>query len=289
MRRGIVLIADDYGLTAGVSDAIVRLARDKRLSGTSVLVTEPCFGDEAQALAPLRSGLAIGLHVNLTLGVPLGPMPSLAPEVRFPPLTKVIRRALRGALDVSEVEAEILRQVIRFEEGFGAPPDFIDGHQHVHALPGVRDALFRILRARNYPCTPLLRNPADRLARIVLRGESRAKALLIALLCKGFAAAAKAHGFQTNDGFSGVTVFQPRQTARDFARAVRQMGPCHLMMCHPGLADAALSRLDPVTDRRQVEYDYLAVDNAATPLLWQACRGEDGGIAWRDETGERWR
>ena len=33
------------------------------------------------------------------------------------------------------------RSCALFIEAFGRPPDFLDGHQHVHLLPQVRDAL----------------------------------------------------------------------------------------------------------------------------------------------------
>src|SRR5688500_29751 len=77
--RMIILCADDYGLTEGVSRAIGELAAAKRLSATSVLVTSPHWPASAPRLCAHRGRLSVGLHLDLTLAGPLGPMPRLAP------------------------------------------------------------------------------------------------------------------------------------------------------------------------------------------------------------------
>ena len=147
MTVRVILIADDYALTTGVSRAICELAGAGRLSGTSALVTRPGWPDDADLLRPLRDHLAIGLHFNLTLGEPLGAMPIFAPQGRLPSVSTVTRGAILGMLPEPDIEAEFARQLEAFEVALGAPPDFIDGHQHVHALPGIRNCLFRVLQA----------------------------------------------------------------------------------------------------------------------------------------------
>ena len=37
--------------------------------------------------------------------------------------------------------AEITRQFEAFAAAFGRPPDFVDGHHHVHLFPQIRDAV----------------------------------------------------------------------------------------------------------------------------------------------------
>ena len=65
-------------MTEGISRAIGELAAAQRLSATSVMVTSPHWPATAPRLAVHRGHLSIGLHLNLTLGRPLGPMPRLA-------------------------------------------------------------------------------------------------------------------------------------------------------------------------------------------------------------------
>jgi chitin disaccharide deacetylase len=165
----VILCADDFALSDGVSRGIEELALARRLSATSAIVTLPDWERHAAVLARLRAYLAIGLHVNLTLGTPLGAMPRLAREDELPGIGALVRESLTGGIRIGEVAAEIERQLDRFTAGTGFPPDFIDGHQHVHALPRVRRALLEVVSARFSGPRPLIRDPADTFAAIAGR------------------------------------------------------------------------------------------------------------------------
>ena len=95
-------------------------------------------------------------------------------------------------LDTQDIRAEIGRQLDRFETALGFPPDHIDGHQHVHVLPGIRRALFREVEHRYRVRPPLMRDPSDRLRAILARRTTAAKALTVAALAIGFANSARA-------------------------------------------------------------------------------------------------
>jgi hypothetical protein len=47
-------------------------------------------------------------------------------------------------------------------------------------------------------------------------------------------------------------------------------------MCHPGHADAALAAVDPVVERRRMEYDALMRDGALAERIWHPARSSDG-------------
>ena len=66
------------------------------------------------------------------------------------------------------------------------PPDFVDGHHHVHVLPVIREALIDVLRRRFPQGGPLIRDPADRPAAILKRKACAGKALAAATLALGF-------------------------------------------------------------------------------------------------------
>ena len=51
----------------------------------------------------LRNRFAVGLHLNLTFGPPLGSMPDLAPDGILPPPNVLICRTLFGYVDPSEI------------------------------------------------------------------------------------------------------------------------------------------------------------------------------------------
>ena len=122
MASMIILCADDYAITEGVSRAIGELAAAQRLSATSVLVTSQHWPATAPRLDVHRRHLSVGLHLDLTLGTPLGPMPKLAPNGKFPGLQALLARALLGLVDREEIGKEIARQLDRFEQGMRLHP-----------------------------------------------------------------------------------------------------------------------------------------------------------------------
>jgi predicted glycoside hydrolase/deacetylase ChbG (UPF0249 family) len=267
----VILCADDYGISEGVTVGIEELVAAGRLSATSAMVTFPEWPGFGRRLAALRNHVAIGLHLNLTVGSPLGPMPHLAPRGALPAVSRLVRGA--WFVNAQEIEAEVLRQLERFTQHTGVPPDFVDGHQHAHALVGVRDGVLAALARFGGGGSLLVRDPADSLARIRARGLYRFKAAQIALFARGFGAAAQAAGCIVNDGFSGVSGFDPRVDYADEIEAgFTATGPRHLMMCHPGHADATLLARDGVTVRRQDEWSALLAAEGLEPRLWRPDR-----------------
>jgi predicted glycoside hydrolase/deacetylase ChbG (UPF0249 family) len=272
-----ILCADDYALTEGISRAVGELAAARRISATSALVTTPHWPAMAQRLVVHRGRIAVGLHLNLTLGAPLGAMPRFAPNGVFPKRSGVLARALLGLIPSSEVGAEIERQLDVFETRLGFAPDHIDGHEHMHALPGIRHCLFAVV-ARRYPgVKPLLRDPSDSWRAIGARGAASGKARAVAALAWGFGAGARRRGLPVNRGFSGFSRFDVNEPyAQELARALSEPGPRHIVMCHPGHPDAELAAVDPVVDRRRMEYEALMRDASLVERLWRPTRGADG-------------
>ncbi|MBO1907254.1 ChbG/HpnK family deacetylase [Microvirga sp. 3-52] len=256
--RSVILCADDFGLAAGVSRGIVELAEMGRLSATGAMSNMPGWRRAAPALIPLRDRIAVGLHLNFTVGSPLGPMPGLAPSGTFPALKDLLPKALKRQLPDTEIAEEIGRQIDAFEETFGDTPAFVDGHQHVHVLPAIRPALIQALQARGYAGRVWLRDPSDKATAILRRPVGRNKALIVKSLARGFARSAHAAGFRTNKGFSG---FAPLDlsvlAARIFEEAFSKLGARPLVMCHPGYVDDELRALDPALDSRVAELNYL--------------------------------
>jgi chitin disaccharide deacetylase len=264
--KPVVLCADDFGMTEGISRAILELARQGRISATSVMPGFPAWERHAAALRELTGRVGIGLHVNLTLGRSLGTGRMLAPAGQLPPLSRLVALALSGRLPRQELEAEIERQCDAFEARLGRRPDFVDGHQHVHALPGVRGALIAVLRRRGWSCW--LRDPAERAAAIVKRRVAARKAMTVKLLSAGFGREARAAGHDTNQGFSGFSALAEDTAAGPVLEAaLSHLGPRPLVMVHPGYVDDELRGLDPVQGSRESERAYLASDQFAALLL----------------------
>jgi predicted glycoside hydrolase/deacetylase ChbG (UPF0249 family) len=279
---GVILCADDFAMTEGVSAGIEELAEAGRLSAISALVTGQHWGAQARRLRRLRDRVAIGLHINMTWGSPLGAMPCLAPSGAFPSLGRLTGRAFAGRLDMPEIAAEVHRQLDAFETALRHAPDFVDGHQHVHILPGIRRAVLGTL-ARRFSGSgkPLLRDPSDKALAILARRVAVPKALALSLLSSGFGARARALGFPTNRGFSGVSTFNEAVPFEpELKRFFVKPGPLHLVMCHPGYPDAELEQLNGLVNRRRLELEVLLRSPGLPDRIWHPPRGADGSITW---------
>lgn len=191
----------------------------------------------------------MGLHFNLT--------ESHDGRWWARPLTQVIAMAYSRRWSVAEMRTQWRHQLEMFEQVMGVPPDFVDGHQHVHQLPVVQEALAQELVARYVPVQrPWVRStrPAGALWR-------HPKAAVLGLL-GGWTSSRRwsRAGLQTNSGFAGVYGFDAADTAaygRLVAQWLRQMEDGALMMCHPA---TFVYPADVIGQQRWIEFSYLMSD-----------------------------
>lgn len=177
----VVFHADDFGLTAGVNAGIVEAYERGVLRSTSLMVTAPAWED-AVARAKATPGLDVGVHLTLVEERPALPperLPGLVHDGRFwPSHGEVGLRWLRRRWRTDEATAELAAQLARFE-ATGLAASHLDGHQHLHLLPGVfawvvaaaRRRGIRFVRARL--ADPLRGGGARAAVLLALRGVGR--------------------------------------------------------------------------------------------------------------------
>ncbi len=266
-RRHIFICADDYGMSPGVNRAIRDLITRRRINATSVMTVAPSFRPaETRPLCDAAGHhAAIGLHLTLT--APFRPLShGFAPRRRgvFLSLAAMLHRSHFRFLKPELLTIEIVRQFEAFAAAFGRAPDFVDGHQHVQLLPQVREALLRVVKeaaphawVRQCGRVPL---PARR------RYADR-KALVLDGLSRRFRRLARELELRTNPAFAGTYAFRNgADYNRLFATFLDGMPEGGAIMCHPGIVDAELKRLDPLTDLREREYAFFR-DDAFPSLL----------------------
>jgi predicted glycoside hydrolase/deacetylase ChbG (UPF0249 family) len=266
-ERRIWLCADDYGISRTVDTAIRDLLARRRINATSVMVLAPAFdAAEAKALQTLRDdGCAtVGLHVTLT--APFTPLSASFKPLRdgaFPSLQTMLGLATARRLDTDSLAREIAAQLHAFADAFGTPPDFVDGHQHVQLFPQIRDAFLDAV-ARHAPNAWV--RQCGRAAQFVRRWHDR-KGLLLDILSVGFQRRAAQQGLRSNVAFAGTYDFRDdADIATLFPRFFDGLPEDGLVMCHPGLVDAELQRLDPLSTLREREYRYFGGDAFARLL-----------------------
>lgn len=236
-----------------------------RLNATSVMTPGAHRAAEAAALlAVAPQGFQIGLHVTLTGGL----APLTAPRLRrFGGLGALMLRAFAARpvpplLDRAAIAAEIEAQFVAFREAFGRAPDFVDGHQHVHLLPAIRQMVLAATR-RHAPGAWLRQCSGPRGAGHGL------KARLIQGLSAGLTREAAAAGLAVNPAFSGAYAFGRARFADVFPRFLEGQPDGLVVMVHPGHVDAALERVDRLTGPREEEHRYLAAEGLHQILAGQ--------------------
>ena len=263
----IVLCADDFGFTPAVSDGILTLVREGRLSAVSCMTNSPHFPAPSEKLNAFADRIDIGLHFVLTDMKPLTSMPSTVIDGRLPSFGCLVRKSISGNLSRFEIAAELERQIDVFIETFDRAPDFIDGHHHVHQLPGIRDVVLDTITERFSASLPWLRVCSESLTTLLRRRVSIGRGISIGWLGASMRKRAMQKGLQTNNGFSGIYDFSARHPYGElFERFITGIRPGGLIMCHPGHVDDILRSLDCLTDQRELELDYFRSDQFLAAL-----------------------
>ncbi len=259
MKR-IILCADDYAQSSAISAGILELVQQQRLSAVSCFSESDVWSATDNELLTYRDHIDIGLHFNLT-------QPFTSAAVAARPLNTVMRLALSGRLERKQIATALHAQLDRFETAAKRMPDFLDGHQHVHVLPGIRDVVVTELARRYSGQKPYLRAVNPRLP-----GHGGfIKLLVLKLLGSGFGNLTRRRGLESNRGFAGIYSLQPNA---DFAALMASwLGAAQngdLMMCHPGAPADDIS--DPIAATRPLELAFLQSEKFSALLTKHSIR-----------------
>jgi predicted glycoside hydrolase/deacetylase ChbG (UPF0249 family) len=262
--RRIVICADDFGMNSFVDQGILSLARLGRLGAASCMTLGPSFAGEARALR--ETDVDVGLHFDLT---------ETAAGWSGMPLSRLIGLAYLHRLDVGWVGERLDRQLDAFERVLGGPPDYLDGHQHVHQLPCVLPCVLDALQRRYGARAPWLRCTLPRRQPGV--GIFNAfKAQVIGVLGgHALQRAVRQRGWRSNARFLGV--YSLSGGAAHYEALLRcwleaaQDGD--LMMCHPA-APASPDMDDTLMRQRAAEFEVLSHDDMPLWLRVQGLRIE---------------
>ena len=288
--KNLIVNADDLGWTEGVNRGIAEAHRHGIVTSTSMLANGKAFA-KAVELVEKMPALGIGVHLNLSDGAPVAERKQVGSLVNSKgimqggPESLLLRMARRG-LAVEQVEREWDAQIRKVRDA-GIQPTHLDGHKHVHMLPGLFEIALRLGKRHGigavriaHEASPLraaLSAGEEQHAGVVMRQGVQARGLK--LLARDARELAERAGIATADYFCGIA--QTGELTREgIARLLENLpeGTTELM-CHPGYADAELEKsATRLQNSRQTELEILTDKGIRKLVASQGIRLIDYGL-----------
>lgn len=251
--KNLIVNADDLGWTEGVNRGILDAFRGGIVTSTSLLANGAAFAEAAKA-AKSAPRLALGVHLNLSDGAPTADRESVTSLLNDDgmladsPENLLLKRA-RRKLVLDEVEEEWDAQIQKVRD-VGIRPTHLDGHKHVHMLPGLFTIALQLAKRHGIEAIRVsleesslrtaLASGSQHRAGVVMKQGVQARGLK--LLARGARKQAARMGIATADYFCGIAQ-TGELTLEGLERLLKNLpeGTTELM-CHPGYADDALRK-----------------------------------------------
>jgi len=178
--RYLIINADGYGFTAGVSRAIEECVEFGTVRSLSANVNFK-HADGLARLVRRHPELSVGCHVNPIVGRPVmapDKVPTLLDESGAFFYKTFTRRFLSGHIRLAELRAEMIAQVENASELVGTAFSHIDFHMGLHRLPGLYEVFLGVAersgvgRIRTHRYLVGMESPYPRLRHFVHMFES---------------------------------------------------------------------------------------------------------------------
>jgi hopanoid biosynthesis associated protein HpnK len=264
--KKLILNADDFGLTFGVNEGIIRAHGDGILTSTTLMANADAFDDAVQR-ARANPKLGVGVHLVLVGGPAVAPHDQVASLVdshgELPrSLAAFVSKITAGLIRQEHIENELRAQIAKVRAA-GIRPTHVDSHKHTHAHPRVMQSVARIARESGIT---KIRKPFEgmRDSWTLARTEGVAAATQVLgaaaaqISLPWFGAIARKYGLRSPDRFLGLSVTGQINSAL-LHRMIESLsdGVTEIML-HPGICDDALSRTGSrLQMHRQTEMEAL--------------------------------
>jgi hypothetical protein len=246
-KLGIIVCADDFGMSFEINNAIIKLLEHRKISAVSCLVTGKAWDGGSNLLKRFQGEVDIGLHLSF------GNLP----------FNKILKLAYLKRVDRKIIFSEFKSQLSCFCKKLGHYPDFIDGHQHIHQLPVFRSALIDLVNIVRVDKV-YIRNSSISLVDVFVRRISILKNILISIPGSSLKKYLFKKGIHTNNDLLGIYAFNtdiaPGKIFEVFLKTVKRSNS--IFTVHPGYKNRQYNDKNSCLDiKREEEMKYLDSDN----------------------------
>ena len=226
--RMLIVNADDFGLTDGVCEGIVRSIREGIVTSTSAMVCCAEARERLRVWGPMIPD-RIGVHLQLTSGRPVLPTAQVLSLTgaggEFPRSRGEIGPVIAGELFLEwRAQVNVLFEV-------GIEPTHIDTHHHVHARDDIFDVFCEVAAHFGLPARPVTSDMAGR-----MRGAG-VRCADVALL----------------DWYGGDLSERGLLRVLEMGATRHPGAGCFELMCHPGFRDPGLEQASRYIGEREIE------------------------------------
>jgi chitin disaccharide deacetylase len=292
--KNLIVNADDLGWTEGVNRGIAEAHRHGIVTSASLLANGAAFASGVET-ARNAARLGVGVHLNLSDGAPVAPRELLTSLVNDQGefaggAENLFLRIASRALALREVEQEWEAQIEKVRDA-GIQPTHLDGHKHVHMLPGLFEIALRLAKRYGIGAIRVAHEASSLRVALSADDEQHTATVLkqgmqargLKLLARDAKEQAERVGVSTADYFCGIAQ-TGEMTKEGVAQLLRSLpdGTTELM-CHPGYADRALQNTATrLQGSRQTELEILTDVEIRNLVASQGIRLLDYGLVASD-------
>jgi predicted glycoside hydrolase/deacetylase ChbG (UPF0249 family) len=247
--RSLVITADDFGFTPQINRGIIEAFECGAVTAVSMMVHLPGWRDAVRHAQVAGCELDIGLHLNLIVGKPITRARSLTDHRTgdFFSARTLATRSLARRVHPDDAYNECMAQAAQLLDA-GLTITHLDGHLHLHVLPGVWEGVVEAARALgDLP----IRVPRER---ALIRGRAGRGLKRVALGSLSTLALRRATPPVAPLAFVGGTLYGDAHHLARLRALVAALPPgTSELMTHPGYASGSLPGGDPYDAPRLFE------------------------------------
>jgi len=263
-EKRLIVNADDFGMSRGITDGIILAHRYGFLTSTSLMANMPTAEYAVSRLANVPR-LGVGAHLNICTGRPIlhpREIPSLVDrDGHFHAPHIMIRKLWTWRTSAREIEAEFRAQ-IRWMCDRGVIPEHADSHHHMHLYPAAVLPFIRALDAEGILCARAPRSSVWPGAKVIGGPHEGSAVRRLSV-----------HSYRTALQFLAFRKLRMPESRISFLSKDRHnlagLGECWKvalaslppgtfeLACHPGLFERGFSETDRIRMQREEELYWL--------------------------------